>query len=301
MKPGQLGGGRTRRSGIVDLASLQTLSRRDDLTELLAGYGLVIVDECHHVPAVTLARAIRQLPIRRWLGLTATPYRSDGLDQMMLMQCGPVRHRIVPNTDKATGDGMIRKVIAHYTTFEYDPEADPSAPGVIQDIYRALVHDEQRNTVIVDDVQDAVRRGRHCLILTNRTAHMEALAQRLQEVELAPVLLHGKLGAKARRAAIDSLKIPPDGPPLLIVATGPYIGEGFDCPALDTVFLVFPMKFKGRVVQYVGRVVRPYPEKTSIEVHDYVDTAVPVLAYTYPQRCVGYTSLGFPPPEAGHE
>jgi superfamily II DNA or RNA helicase len=301
VKPGQLGGGRKRQSGIVDLASLQTLARRNDLTELLAGYGLAIVDECHHVPAVTLDRAIRQLPIRRWLGLTATPYRSDGLDQMMLMQCGPVRHRIVQNTDKSTGDGMIRNVIVHDTTFEYDSDADPSAPGVIQDIYRALVHDEQRNTAIIDDVHDAVRRGRHCLILTNRTAHMEHLAQRLQEEGLAPVLLHGKLGAKARRTAIDSLKVTANGPPLLVVATGPYIGEGFDCPALDTVFLVFPMKFKGRVVQYVGRVVRPYPDKTSIEVHDYVDTGVPVLAYTYTQRCVGYASLGFPPPQAGHE
>ncbi len=107
---------------------------------------------------------------------------------------------------------MVRNVIVHNTTFTFDPEADPSAPGVIQDIYRALVHDEQRNAAIIDDVQDAIRRGRHCLILTNRTAHMEDLAQRLQEVGLSPVSLHGKLGATARRAAIDSLRVTPDGP-----------------------------------------------------------------------------------------
>ncbi len=125
---------------------------------------------------------------------------------------------------------------------------------------------------------------------------MELLAQGLREVGHTPVVLHGRLGAKARRTAIDALKVTNDGPPLLAVATGPYIGEGFDCPALDTVFLVFPMKFKGRVVQYVGRVLRPYPGKTSIEVHDYVDSSVSVLAYTHTQRCAGYTSLGFPTP-----
>lgn len=297
VKPGQLGGGRRRRSGLVDLASLRTLARRDDLAELLAGYGLVIADECHHLPAATLERAVRQLPVRRWLGLTATPYRSDGLDQMILMQCGPVRHRIrAETTSQPSGGTTTRKVLVHRTTFRYDSDVDSSTLGVIQDIYRALVRDEQRNAAIVDDVQDALRRGRHCLILTSRTAHMEILADGLQEAGHSPVTLHGKLGAKARRAAIDSLTVTDNGPPLLLVATGPYIGEGFDCPALDTVFLVFPMKFKGRVVQYVGRVLRPYPGKTSIEVHDYVDASVPVLAYTHAERCTGYASLGFPAP-----
>ena len=297
VKPGQLGGGRRRRSGLVDLASLQTLARRDDLDELLAGYGLVIADECHHLPAATLERAVRQIPAPRWLGLTATPYRSDGLDQMILMQCGPVRHRIpVETTSQPSAGKTTRKVLVHRTTFRYDANVDCSTLGVIQDIYRSLVNDEQRNAAIIEDVQDALGRGRHCLLLTSRTAHMEILAHGLREAGHSPVTLHGHLGAKARRAAIDSLKVADSGPPLLAVATGPYIGEGFDCPALDTVFLVFPMKFKGRVIQYVGRVLRPYPGKTSIEVHDYVDTRVPVLAYTHTERCTGYASLGFQSP-----
>ena len=298
VKPGQLGGGRRRRSGLVDLASLQTLARRDDLAELLADYGLVIADECHHLPAATLERAVRQLPTRRWLGLTATPYRSDGLDQMILMQCGPVRHRIPveTTTDQPSAATTTRHVLVHRTTFRYDSDFDSSTLGMIQDIYRSLVHDEQRNAAIIADVQGALRRGRHCLLLTSRTAHMEILAGGLREAGHSPVSLHGKLGARARRTAIESLKVTDGGPPLLAVATGPYIGEGFDCPALDTVFLVFPMKFKGRVVQYVGRVLRPYPGKTSIEVHDYVDVSIPVLAYTHTERCAGYASLGFPSP-----
>lgn len=297
VKPGQLGGGRQRRTGVVDLASLQTLARREDVAEQLAGYGLVIADECHHLPAATLERAVRQLSARRWLGLTATPYRSDGLDQMILMQCGPVRHRMrAAATDETSGEATTRNVLVHRTAFHHEAEVDTSTLGAIQEIYGALVHDEQRNAAIVRDVKDALHRGRHCLILTSRTAHLEILASALRDDGHTPITLHGKLGAKARRAAVDSLKVVEGGPPLLAVATGSYIGEGFDCPALDTVFLVFPTKFKGRVVQYVGRVLRPYPSKTSIEVHDYVDASVPVLAYTHTERCVGYASLGFPSP-----
>ncbi len=126
VKPGQLGGGRRRRTGLVDLASLQTLARRDDLAELLAGYGLVVADECHHVPAATLERAVRQLPIRRWLGLTATPYRSDGLDQMILMQCGPVRHRVrVQASDQPSSDAMSRNVLVHSTRSDTTPMPTP--------------------------------------------------------------------------------------------------------------------------------------------------------------------------------
>ena len=294
VKPGQLGGGRRCRSGLVDLASLQTLARHEDLGDVLSGYGLVVADECHHVPAATLERAVRQISARRWLGLTATPYRSDGLDQLIVMQCGPVRHRIgVDASHSAPGGAIRREVVVHPTPFRFDSDADPSALGVIHEMYRGLVQDEDRNAAILQDVEDALRRGRHCLILTNRRAHVELLAESLRMSGHEPVELHGKLGAKARRAAVESLQVADNRPPLLAIATGSYVGEGFDCPALDTVFLVFPMKFKGRVVQYVGRILRPYPSKTSVEVHDYVDTRVPLLAYTYKQRCTGYESLGF--------
>jgi hypothetical protein len=296
VKPGQLGGGRKRRSGRVDLASLQTLARRDDVDGCLEGYGLVIADECHHVPAPTLDRALHQVRARRWLGLTATPYRSDGLDQMILLQCGPVRHQIPLSTgNHANAAEGPRVVLAHSTAFEYRGADDPSRPGVIQDIYRALIADDDRNAQILADVHEAIDRGRNCLVLTNRTAHVELLVEALRSGGRAPVPLYGKLGTKERRAAVASLQSDRDGP-LLAVATGSYVGEGFDCPALDTVFLVFPIKAKGQVVQYVGRVLRAYPGKTSVEVHDYVDQRVPVLAYTHTRRCVGYTSLGFAVP-----
>jgi superfamily II DNA or RNA helicase len=297
VKTGQLGAGRTKLSGVIDLASLQTLARRDDLAERFAGYGLVVVDECHHVPASAFERAVRQLPARRWLGLTATPYRRDKLDDLITMQCGPIRHEIKQgDLDLATTAQVQRDVIVHETRFELATPADLSAPGAITEVYRALVENDQRTQRIVSDVIAALDRGRHCLVLTQWTAHVESFAEQLREAGHEPVVLRGGLGAKARREAMARLNEPPTDKPLLAVATGSYLGEGFDCPALDTLFLAFPMVFKGRIVQYVGRVLRPAPDKTVIEVHDYVDSEVAVLARAHSKRIVAYKSLGFPPP-----
>lgn len=290
IKPGQLGAGRTRRTGIVDLASLQTLARRDDLPELLTGYGLAVVDECHHVPAAAFERAVRQLSIRRWLGLTATPYRRDRLDDIITMQCGPIRCELRAEPEEA----LPREVFFHRTSFTYDGESEFSKAGAIQEVYRALVQDDQRNRAITDDVVAALNRGRHCLVLTQWTEHLERLSALLAESGRQPVILRGGLGAKARQAAIDQLTLRKGAPPLLAVATGSYLGEGFDCPALDTLFLAFPIVFKGRIVQYVGRVLRQHPGKRSVEVHDYVDKLVPVLVRAHQKRSTGYASLGFP-------
>jgi superfamily II DNA or RNA helicase len=297
VKPGQLGGGRRKRTGRIDLASLQTLARRDDIGDLLDGYGLVIADECHHVPAPTVDRALRQVRARHWLGLTATPYRSDGLDQIILLQCGPVRHQVpLTSAGHPVAVAERRVVQVHSTAFDYEGAGDLSQPGVIQDIYRQLVTDADRNSQILSDVHEALDRGRNCIILTNRTAHVELLTELLRADGRTPVPLYGKLSAKERRDAVEFLQSSQSGVPIVTVATGSYVGEGFDCPALDTAFLVFPMKSKGQVVQYVGRILRPYPGKDSVEVHDYVDGLVPVLAYTHRKRRAAYDSLGFAPP-----
>ena len=300
--PGQLGGGRTKTRGTVDVAMVQTLARRDDIWALTAGYGLVVVDECHHVPAVTFEHMVRQIPARRWIGLTATPYRRDRLDDLIGLQLGPVRHTMrapEPGTlEEAAAIGITPEpiLVMHPTSFRYRGEADPSAPGGMAAIYRDLVTDETRTQQVVEDVTDALGRGRHCLLLTDWTAHVERLADSLRSRGHHPVVLLGGMGAKARRAALARLQPAPEGPPLLAVATGPYVGEGFDCPALDTLFLAAPIASKGRLVQYAGRVLRAHPGKTTAEVHDYHDDATPVLASSLARRAPGYTSLGFPDP-----
>lgn len=285
---GQLGGGRNRTTGVVDVAMVQSLARRDDIGEITSGYGLVIVDECHHVPAVTFERAVREIPVRRWLGLTATPYRRDGLQALMAMHCGPIRHRMAPRPGSAL---RVLDLVVHDTAHRPAHDGDH-----IQTVYRGLVEDTARTRAICDDIAAAVEAGRNCLVLTRWTEHLDIITELLTGRGLEPLVLHGKMGKKARTAVTRQLAEPrPDGG-LLLLATASLIGEGFDCPPLDTLFLAFPIKFKGNVVQYVGRVLRPTDTKTRVEVHDYVDRLVPVLARQHDQRRAAYATLGFDVP-----
>jgi len=302
IKAGQLGGGRTKTGGVIDIAMLQTLTRRDNIAELTAGYGLVIVDECHHIPAAAFEHAVKQIAARRWLGLTATPYRRDQLDDLIPLQLGPVRHTMTAVQAGTLASGSLEipppepVLILHPTRFQYAGGADPSAPGGMSAIYRDLVADDDRTRQVVSDVLAALDRGRNCLVLTQWTSHLDAFAEALRKEGHDPVVLRGGMGVKVRAAALERLEPSAGGPPLLVVATGPYIGEGFDCPALDTLFLAAPIAFKGRLVQYAGRILRAHPGKNTAEVHDYHDISTGVLASSLAKRAPGYTSLGFPDP-----
>jgi superfamily II DNA or RNA helicase len=303
IKPGQLGGGRAKLTGLVDIATLQTLARRSDLAERLSAYGHVIVDECHHVPAAAFETAVRAIPARYWVGLTATPYRRDGLDDLIGFQLGPApptRAHPHPHPHEGANAERPRPVLAvHPTSFQLHDPVDLSIPGAIAGVHRALAEDEARNKQILNDVAEAISRGRHCLVLAQRTGHVDHLAATLTERGLDPVVLKGGMGAKQRAAAIGLLDPSASDAPLLVVATGHFVGEGFDCPALDTLFLAGPVSFKGRLVQYAGRILRAHPGKQTAEVHDYHDIEVPVLAAALNKRAPGYTSLGFPDPRKG--
>lgn len=310
VKAGQLGGGRTKTRGVIDVAMLQTLARKDGIASLTNGYGLVIADECHHIPAAAFEHAVKQIPARRWLGLTATPYRRDKLDDLITLQLGPIRHSIVhPQPDTAADDQSpqleFRQPVpapqplpllhVRDTGFRYTGEADPTAPGGMAAIYRDLIADDARTTQVISDVTAALDHGRHCLV-TQWTAHLERLTDELRQRGHDPVILRGGMSTKIRRLALARLQEPTDSAPLLVVATGPFIGEGFDCPMLDALSLAAPIAFKGRLVQYVGRILRPYPGKTTAEVYDYHDVDTRVLASSLAKRAPGYLSLGFPDP-----
>jgi superfamily II DNA or RNA helicase len=307
IKAGQLGGGRRKTHGVIDVAILQTLARTADLEQLTSGYRLVVVDECHHIPAAAFEHAVKQIPARCWLGLTATPYRRDKLDDLIALQLGPVRHTITPSTPPAkdsapqlefdkTAQRPTPVLHVHETAYRYLGDADPAKPGGMAAIYRDLVADDARLNQVVDDVIAALNRGRHCLLLTQWTAHVERFADALRQRSLDPVVLRGGMNTTARREALSRLHTPGEGTPLLVVATGPFVGEGFDCPALDTLFLAAPIAFKGRLVQYAGRILRAHPGKSTAEVHDYPDINTGVLAASLAKRAPGYTSLGFPDP-----
>ena len=285
---GQIGGGRQRVTKVVDIAMIQTVTRNEQAANLLDGYGLIVIDECHHVPAPTVERAVRNLDARRWLGLTATPQRADGLKDIMVMQCGPIRHRITQSASD-----LDRRLQVHRTELTIDDATDGLTRGEVLGLINAtLVADERRNDQICRDVADAFGAGRNCLVLSSRTEHVDDLAGRLSGLGVEPLVLYGSLKPKEREAVHDRLA---EDRQLLLVATDRYIGEGFDCPALDTLFLAFPISARQHITQYVGRILRDRPGKDLAEVHDYLDAAVPMLAAMYRRRLPGYKELGFSP------
>ncbi|MBI5882354.1 MAG: DEAD/DEAH box helicase [Elusimicrobia bacterium] len=283
---GQVGGGRDRQSGVVDLAMMPSLARRDDLSEFFSRYGFIIHDECHHVPAATFEACMREASVRYILGLTATPYRRDGLEDIITMQCGPIRHRMEENKSS-----LLLKLNVRETGFILQSNGETP----IQEVFRYLVEDDVRNTLIEQDVLAALGRGRRCLILSHRREHCRLLTEKLTQKGKVPFVLNGGQGKKERTAILKAIQETPKNKDLIVVATGQYLGEGFDCPQLDTLFLAFPVAFKGKLIQYAGRIMRELPDKTDAEVYDYADVQVPVLKHMFFRRQKAYKSMGFEP------
>ena len=295
LEPGQvgmIGGGKSSPTGIADVAMIQTLARRAQPDELFEHYGLIIVDECHHLPAVSFEACVRHAVSRRWLGLTATPYRRDGLEGIIALQCGPIRHEITAK-DAADASLVRLELIVHETRSKMTDDEAAS----IQAVFRAIVDDHQRTDQICGDVHNSIAAGRTCLVLTQRTDHIDAIVEGLTRLGDDALVLRGGLGKKARKAVADSITSRPEGSGIVLVATGSYLGEGFDWPELDTLFLAFPLAFKGRVVQYVGRLLRTHADKIRIELHDYVDVRIPVLDRMHTKRFPAYATLGFDVPK----
>jgi superfamily II DNA or RNA helicase len=298
VRPGQVGGGRRKLTGVVDIAMLPSLARRDDVPEFTSGYGHVIVDECHHLGAAAYEHSVKRIAAQFWLGLTATPARRDGLGPVVTWQLGPVRHTLTevdPGTLAAVwedGGGPQRLLTVHETRFTTGA-LDLSAPGAFAAVHQALAVDETRNTAIADDVVAALKRGRNCLVLTRRVAHVEALAATLAARGHQAILLQGAMTKTDRRTAVSRLADAKIGDGVLVIGTTPFIGEGFDAPALDTLFLAGPISYDGLLVQCAGRVIRKAPGKDTAEVHDYHDSAVPIIASSLQRRMPGYRTLGF--------
>ena len=299
IRAGQLGGGRKKLSGIVDIAMLPSLARREEIAQLTNDYGQVIVDECHHLAAAAYEHSVKPMAARYWLGLTATPKRRDGLGDLALWQLGPIRHVIGAAQHPGTllapdlaGGGPRRELHIHETRFAFG-DVDFSDPAALAEVQRALIADEDRNDQIVADILEALGRGRNCLALTRRVAHVDTLAKRLTSHGRRPLVLQGSMSASERRAIVAELGDAHPGDAIVVVGTTPFIGEGFDVPALDTLFLAGPISFDGLLVQCAGRVVRSLPGKEVAEVHDYHDVATPIVAASLRRRMPGYRALGF--------
>ena len=284
---GTIGGGRKKPTGLLDVAMIQSLARLDAPEEEMAGYGYVVVDECHHVPAVTTERVLQAAPARFVTGLTATPRRRDGHHPIVAMQCGPVRHTIAQGSPEE--HALQLRVVRRDTGF--DPSALPTEAS-IQEVFGALADDGERTRLIAEEALELVQQGRTPIVLTERREHLESLQAHLVDRVPTLVALHGEMSAAASRAATERLGAS-DGEPCLVLATGRYVGEGFDEPRLDTLLLAMPIAWKGTVVQYAGRLHRAFPGKRDALIYDYVDAELPVLRRMFAKRLKAYQSLGY--------
>ncbi|HTE47619.1 MAG TPA: DEAD/DEAH box helicase family protein [Gemmatimonadaceae bacterium] len=287
---GVIGGGRLKPTGKIDVAVIQSLVRRGVVSDVIAGYGHLVVDECHHLSAASFELVARRSKARYVLGLSATVARRDGHHPIILMQCGPVRYRVADKAQAALR-GIEHRVFLRDTNFRMPiligGEATPIAAA-----YGALGSDATRNRLIVDDIKRAIAAGRNPLVLTERRDHLEALASSLREVVDNVIVLRGGMKVTERRAAEASLRAASEGPRVLL-STGRYLGEGFDDARLDTLFLAMPVSWKGTLAQYVGRLHRDHHGKREVIVYDYVDALVPVLARMAVRRQRGYRALGY--------
>jgi len=289
---GQIVGGKKKQNGCFDVAMIQTLFRDGEAESKLAGYGQVIVDECHHVPAFSFERVLKNVKSRFVLGLTATPQRRDGHHPICEMQPGPLAFAFDAKAE-AYGRPFQHALIPRETEF-IASKPDPN----IQEIYRELAQDRSRNNMIIRDVSHSLGEGRVPLVLTERKDHLELLADQLRGVSRHVIVMRGGMAATAIAAAAVRLSTLAGSGERVIVATGRYVGEGFDDARLDTLFLSMPVSWKGTLIQYTGRLHRLHPAKREVRIYDYVDSRIPMLARMFAKRLRGYRSLGYAQGEA---
>ena len=289
---GRIGGGRNRPTGQIDVGIIQSLVRKGVVDDRVAEYGHVIVDECHHLSAHSFEQVVRQAKARFVVGLSATVARKDGHHPIIFMQCGPVRHQVNARAQAASRP-FEHFVLVQPTSFQPNRSPDPDKRVEFQTLYQELVDDQTRTRRICEDVVDSVRNGRSPLILTERNEHLDRFEHELASRVDHVVVLRAGMGKKQRQAVNDRLAAIPRQEGRIILATGKYVGEGFDDPRLDTLFLTLPVSWRGTVAQYAGRLHRLHDGKREVRIYDYADLNVPMLARMFDRRCRGYEAIGY--------
>ena len=289
---GQIGARKDTSSGIIDIALVQSLVHDDQVNEIVKDYGMVIVDECHHASSLSYEKVLSNVNAQYVYGLTATPNRQDGQHPVVFMQCGSIRYSVSAK-EQADKRDFEHFIIPSFTSFR-KPLTQSESDWHITKIYTALAESEARNRQIVADVLDVVENNRTPVILTHRKDHVTILSDMLKNRTNANIIaLVGTDSAKMKREISESLAGISPTEKLIVVATGKYIGEGFDYPRLDTLFLASPIAWKGTLAQYAGRLHREYPGKKDVIVYDYVDIHIPVLERMYHKRLTGYAQIGY--------
>jgi len=286
---GQIGGGKNSKTGIIDVATIQSLNYKGEIKDVVSQYGQIIVDECHHISAYSFEQVLKKAEAKYILGLTATPTRKDGLQPIMTMQLGKIRYK-VNSKSLLENQTMNHILIPRYTNFK---SLNKHENKNIQLLYKELVNDFNRNEMIFNDVLKELSKGATPLLLTERVDHAYELASRFNGFVKNIIVLTGKMSKKEKENNLKMLEGLSDDEERLIIATGKYIGEGFDHSKLDTLFLTMPLSWKGTLQQYVGRIHRLHSQKFQVKVFDYVDRKEPMLQVMFEKRMKTYRSMGY--------
>ena len=276
-------------TGIIDIAMIGSLGKENDINPMVRDYGMIIVDECHHAAAATFENVLRASAAKYVYGMSATVKRGDKQERKLLMQLGPIRHRYTAK-ERAMKQGIGHYVYPRFTRMV---DLSPSDDKHISELYRLIVDSELRNMQIVADAVDCVKKGRTPVVMTKYREHAENFYELLQGAADHVFLLQGGKSLKARAELREKMAAVSRDESMIMVATGQYIGEGFNYPRLDTMLLAMPISFEGNVEQYAGRLNRDYEGKKDVIIFDYIDQHIPVLERMYHRRLRTYKKIGF--------
>mgnify|MGYP003104088868 CR=1 FL=1 len=288
---GQLGAAKNTLNGKIDIAIMQSLGGKNGVKEIVKNYGLVIVDECHHIPAPMFEQVLKAVNAKYVYGLTATPVRADGREESIFMQCGDIAYQINAR-EQAEKQLFEHFTLPRFTDFRM-PLAVDGGLKTLNRIFSELCVSKNRNKLIVDDVVKTVDCGRMPIVLTERSEHAKLLTDEIEKRGVKVFLLIGKESAKLKREKLAAIAAAKPLERFAIVAIGRYVGEGFDFARLDTLFLAMPISWKGKLAQYAGRLHRDYAGKNEVIIYDYVDLNVPMLENMYHKRLKGYKDIGY--------
>lgn len=275
----------------IAIGMIQTFAKSPHPEALFRPFGQVIIDECHHVPASSFEAVMKTCTARHFLGLTATPNRKDGLQKILFLHCGPIRHRMEPEPDPE-----IERVLIIRDIHLGLPPEDQRMP--IHQLWELLANHAERNRVIATDIADAIRNDRRCAVLSDRKEHLATLENLVREMVPEHISrihrIDGAMGKKARAGVMEEITNQAgDARGFAMFATASLVGEGFDMPQLDTLFLTLPVSFKGRIIQYAGRLHRASEGKSEVRIHDYVEPDHPLTAHMHRKRMAAYRGMGY--------
>ena len=287
---GNLQGAHDTLTGIVDVAMIRSLKKKDGFHPKLKEYAQVYFDECHHAASDSAIEVLQEINAKYVYGVTATPKRGDGKEKINEFLLGPIRYRFTAK-DRAEEQNINHLVYPQFTRTVKPHHLSKTPYG--NDAYELIRNNDVRDEQIIRDVADCVQAGRTPVVLTKYVDHAKKLSERLKTYADRLILLTGANGTKARRAQVEELNKVDDSDSLILVGTGSLLGEGFDFPRLDTLFMATPVSGENVVEQYVGRLNRDYDGKENVIVYDYVDSHIPKFDKMYSARLKAYKKIGY--------